>query len=226
MNYPFSIAPKAQPDPVADLPMVEAYMRWALIAAEEEIGREVLAEVLRANGLTKWIDQYPTAQMQLSSTITLGDYAALNTGLLAALGDNGIDRLIKIGSQSTKPALEQQGKLLNFASRAALKLLPQSSQVKAVLDGIKSDLDKLYKAEGYEVEISVEDRGTTWAYIDPSCALCAGKVAEAPICWGWVGTLSESLAWLTGKEFEVNQVDCRAMGASACVWEVSKTAKK
>jgi predicted hydrocarbon binding protein len=34
------------------------------------------------------------------------------------------------------------------------------------------------------------------------------------------------LTWLTGKVFDVEEVECRAMGAPACVWEVSKKAKE
>jgi predicted hydrocarbon binding protein len=47
-----------------------------------------------------------------------------------------------------------------------------------------------------------------------------------PMCWGRIGTLKEGLSWLTGKDFDVEEVECRAVGASACVWEVSKTPKE
>jgi len=32
--------------------------------------------------------------------------------------------------------------------------------------------------------------------------------------------------WLTGKNFEIQEVECRAQGAKACVWEISKTPKE
>jgi len=37
---------------------------------------------------------------------------------------------------------------------------------------------------------------------------------------------NEGVRWLTGKEFEVEEVECRATGAPACVWEISKTPKE
>jgi predicted hydrocarbon binding protein len=55
--------------------------------------------------------------------------------------------------------------------------------------------------------------------------MCAGKLADTPICWLFTGSLEESLRWLTGKEFEIVEVECRAAGAPACVWEVPKTPK-
>ena len=216
---------KAQHDPVTELPMVEAYMRWALMAAEQEIGSQALEIVLRENGLEKFVNHYPPANLKLNHNITVGDYTNLWTGLTQFFGADGKSKSIKVGRLSTKPALENQGKLFNFTSRTAIKLLPLSSQIKAVLDGIQGDIEKVYKGSGYSIDVRIEDRGDKWAYIDESCAICAGKETNMPMCWGWVGTLEESLTWLTGKHFEIDQVECRAMGASGCAWEISKTIK-
>jgi predicted hydrocarbon binding protein len=217
---------KAQRDSVTELPMVEAYMRWALMAAEAEMGDKALELCLRENGLERFIGHYPPEELNLSTSITVGDYANLCAGLMQSFGSDGKSRSIQVGRISTKPALEKQAKLFNFASRTAIKFLPLSLQIRTVLETIQSDLDKIYKADGYKSGIKIEDRGNKWAYSDESCAVCAGKEANAPICWSWVGTLEEALGWLTGKQFEIDQVECRAMGASACVWEISKTAKK
>jgi predicted hydrocarbon binding protein len=64
------------------------------------------------------------------------------------------------------------------------------------------------------------------AWIAEECPFCAGKHAEEPICHAFTGVLQESAAWLFGEEFEVRQTACRAMGASACIWEVNKTPKQ
>ena len=206
--------------------MIEAYMRWALIAAEEAIGGKALETVFSENDLTQFADSYPPAKMRLSQTVTVGDYANLSTGLLKFYGEAGSSEVVRLGRISTKPALESQGKLFNMAARTAIKLLPTSLQIKTVLEGIQSDLEKIYKQANHEVGVSIEDRDQAWAYIDKCCALCAGKEANVPICWSWVGTLEESLHWLTGKEFAVEQVECRAMGADSCVWEINKTPKR
>ena len=219
------IKDKVQRDPVAKLPMVKAYMRWALVAAEEEIGRSDLESILIKIGLERLANNYPSEDLKLSQDIHVSDYANLYIELLSYFGKNGKNKSIQLGRNSTKPALEKQGKLFNFASRTAIRLLPLSLQIKTVLESIQSDLEKIYRTGGYEVGVSIEDRDNRWAYIDESCALCAGKTANEPICWGWVGTLEESLNWLTGKQFEIHQVECRAAGASRCVWEISKTAK-
>ena len=219
------ITNKLHPDAVTALPMIEAYMRYALVEAESALGKQALETILSENDLTQFIDRYPPEKMRLSQTITVGDYANLSAGLMKFYGSTHTHEVVRLGRMSTKPALENQGKLFNFAARTAIKLLPISSQIKTVLEGIQSDLEKIYKAANHDPGVSIIDRGQTWAYVDQCCALCAGKEADVPICWSWVGTLEESLQWLTGKEFAVKQVKCRAMGAQACIWEVNKIPK-
>lgn len=213
-------------DPVTEVPQIEAYMRYALIAAEEMIGKPALDKILHENGMEQFIDNYPPEKIRLSPNFTHKDYTNLCIALGQFYGQDSASDLTRFGRISTRPALDKQGVLFNMAARTAIKFLPLSLQIKTVLESIKNDLDKIYREVAYDVGVSIEDRGDKWAYIDRSCALCAGKISDEPICWGWVGTLEESLNWLTGKEFEIDQVKCRAMGEPACVWEISKTAKK
>jgi predicted hydrocarbon binding protein len=220
-----NITNKIDRDPVTEVPQVDAYIRWALIAIEEMVGTQDLKSMLQANKLDRLIGNYPPENLKVSHNITHKDYANLCVGLLNYYGKDGKNQSIRFGRIATKPAIEKQGKLFNMTVTTAVKFLPFSLQVKTALDSIKNDLEKIYKEVEYDVSVSIEDRGDRWAYIDTSCAICAGKEADAPICWSWVGTLEESVRWLTGKEVAVDQVKCRAMGDSACVWEISKTPK-
>jgi predicted hydrocarbon binding protein len=219
------ITNKTNFDPVTEIPQVEAYMYYALTTMEKMIGTENLQEILHENKMQRLIKDYPSDSYKLSNNIKLGDYANLCTSLMEFYSPNGQSKSIEFGRISTKPILERQGALFNFTSRMAIKLLPTSSQVKTVLDSIKNDLKKIYKNTKVDIGIEIEDRGNKWAYIDKSCAVCAGKKSDSPICWSWVGTLEESLFWLTEKEFEINQTECRAMGAEFCIWEIMKSPK-
>ena len=53
-------------DPVADLPIVDAYMRWALLAAEEVVGKQGMSAILRQISLAHLIDSYPPEVLQVS----------------------------------------------------------------------------------------------------------------------------------------------------------------
>jgi hypothetical protein len=217
---------KIDRDPISEVPQVDAYVRWALLAAEEMVGTQNLQNILQENQLERFIKAYPPELLKINRNITHRDYANLCAGVMNFYGVDGKKESVRFGRLSAKPAIKNQGKLFNLTVTTAAKFLPVSLQIKTALDSIKNDLEKIYQEIDYDVNVSIEDRGDKWAYIDRSCAVCAGKESDTPICWSWAGTLEESLYWLTGKEFEVDQVECRAMGSSACVWEVNKTPKK
>ena len=210
-------------DPAADLPMVDAYMAWALKAAEEVVGKQGLGIILRENGLERFIDRYPPESLSLSNSITNADYANLCAGLLKFYGRAGKSVVVRIGRISSRLAIERQGALFNVAARTAIKLLPLSAQIKSGLENMQDGFRKIYKDT--DLHLRLEDRGNKWAYIAEVCPICAGKESDMHICWGWIGTLQEGTLWLTGKEFEIDEVECRAKGAPACVWEVSKSEK-
>ena len=220
------IKDKTRHDPVADLPFVDAYMTWALKAAEEVIGKQGLAIILRENGLERFIDNFPPETLVLSKDITSREYANLSTGILKFYGRAGKSVVIRIGRISSRFGVEKQGAIFNVAARTAIKLLPLSTQIKTGLENLQGGLRRIYKDGGYEFHVQLEDRGTKWAYVSETCPICAGKESDSHICWTWIGTLKEGLTWLTGNEFDVEEVECRAKGASACVWEVSKTARQ
>lgn len=220
------IKKKAEHDPVADLYMVDAYMRWALLAAEEVVGQRGLGIVLREAGLERLINNYPPNELRLSGNLSYGDYADLSSGLLNFYGRAGKSMVLRIGRISAKHGIEQQGALFGLGAVIAAKVLPLPTQLKIGLDTIQNGFQKLANSVGQELHLRIEDRGDRWAYVAPECAMCAGKQADDRICWLFNGTLQESLHWQTGKDLVIEEVECRALGAPACVWEVSKTPKE
>ena len=138
------ISDKPTHDPIADLKLVDAYMRWALEAAEEVVGKDGLAVVLRNAGLERFIDNYPPELLKISGTITLGDYAELCAGLLTFFGRAGKSMVIRCGRLTSKYAIEKQSNVYNVAAKAAAKLMPSGMQVKLVLDSMANVYNKLY----------------------------------------------------------------------------------
>ncbi len=214
---------KAQQDPIASLPLVDAYMRWALMAAEEVLGKPGLAIILRERGLERFIDNYPQEILKISGEITLGEYAQLSAGILNFYGRAGKSMVVRTGRLTSKYAVDKQGAIYNAAAKTAAKLMSPEKQVKLVLDSMSNGYNKLYAENNISLNFGVEDRGEKWAFTSAECPLCAGIEADLTICWGRSGTIQEALLWLTGKNFDVEEVECRAQGAAACVWEVNKT---
>jgi len=130
-------------DPIADLHMADAYMRWQLLAAEEVVGKQGLVTVLRENGLEKFIDNYPPEEFNFNSKITTGEYAALSAALMTFYGRAGRGMTLRIGRLSCKMAIEKQGALFNVAGSLALKLLPIGQQLKVGMENMQSGFRKL-----------------------------------------------------------------------------------
>jgi predicted hydrocarbon binding protein len=217
------IREKTPSDPVAALYIVEAYMRWALLAIEEVIGKQGMAVVLRDAGLEHLIDNYPPDETRISDSLTFGDYANLSAELLAFFGRAGKGMLRRIGRLSAQHGIRQQSGLFGLATVLSAKVLPVPVQLKVGLGHMQSGFTKLNQAAGQEVKLRLDDLGDRFAYVDQHCWQCAGKAAGEPICLIRAGTLQAALHWLTGKEFPVHETSCRATGAPACVWEIDKT---
>ncbi|WP_298402557.1 4-vinyl reductase [uncultured Chloroflexus sp.] len=209
-------------DPVADMLLVDAYMRWALLAAEEVIGRNGLAVVLRQAGLSQLIGNYPPEQLKATSGLTFYHYASLNAGLLNFFGRSARSMVLRIGRQTARLAIEHQSALFGTAALIASKVLPFATQVKLGLSAMQAGLRRLSQAVNQDRRLAIEDRGEAWAYIDYTCSMSAGKQADEPIGYIQCGVLQEALHWQTGREFTVEQIACRSMGAPASIWLVSK----
>lgn len=220
------IANKAEHDPVADLSIADAYMCWALLAAEEAVNKQGLDNVLKQVGLERFIGHYPPNELKVVTQIPFSDYSTLLTGLLSAYGRAGKNILMRVGRQSAKYGIEQQGALFGLAALAAVRLLPMPTQIKMGLENMQGGFRKVSQSVGQDMRLRIEDRGGKWAYVAEDCPMCAGKHADEHICMAFTGILMESALWLTGKEIAVEEVECRSMGAPACVWEVSKTPKE
>ena len=134
--------------------------------------------------------------------------------------------VLRIGRLSTNHSIKQQGEIFGVAITLASRVLPIPTQLEVGLKNMQKGLRKISQTVGQELHIQLQDRGDKLAYIDETCAFCAGKQSTQPMCWSFTGSLQEGGRWLTGKEFEIVEVECRAMGAPACVWEISKTPKE
>ena len=221
-----NIIDKTEHDPVADIPLSDAHLRWLLLAIEEVTGKQGTAAVLRQAGLTDLIDNYPLENTSVKGHYTFSEYANVNAALLSFFGRGGRSIVTRAGRVSYAKGLEQYGILLG-AALTAMRLLPENKRQKAGLEAIKFIWDKLYKDAGLPtLNIRTEDCGDHFKYRTGSCLGCAGKMSDSPICFTTVGMLTESFKWLTGKEYEVRETECRATGARECVFEINKTPRE
>jgi predicted hydrocarbon binding protein len=217
------IEDKAEHDPVCDLYLVDAYMRWALLAAEEVIGERGLGIVLREAGLGRLVGNYPPAEQEGASTkISFGDYASLSAGLYNFFGRAARSMVLRIGRISTQHGIKEQGAAFNVATLLATKVLPAPARIRIAMENMQRGYKRYSQQVGQDQVLYLEDRGDSLAYVAETCPVCAGKLSDGPMCALFDGVLAEAAHWITGRDFAVHEVECRAMGAQACVWEIAK----
>lgn len=214
-------------DPVAQMPLNDAYMRWALEAAEEVVGKDGLAVVLRQSGLERFVDHYPPDELDPPGHgITFGDYARLNGGLLSFYGRPGKGMVMRIGRISARKGIEHQSNVFNLGTVLAAKLLPSSTQIKMALSAMIAGFVVMGEKFGAKFEGTIEDGGDYWIYSLVTDPVSAGLSSDGPIGWLIEGSIEEAGRQIFGKFFDVTQVACRSMGAPASVWHVPKQASQ
>lgn len=218
---------KAEHDPVADLYVPDAWIRWALLAAEDIIGKLGVRVVLRKAGLEHLIDNYPSdEQPRPSRNLTFGDYTALNAGLLDFCGREGESKVLSIGHALINHSVMELGALDGIGAAALPRFLSLPAKLEIGMEIFQEAARKASLSIGQNRRVFIEDRGDKLAYITEDCDFCAGKLSDRPMCMLLTGVLQEGAHWLTGATFHIEEVECRAMGAKACVWEINKQPKE
>ena len=214
-------------DLTADLYLPDAYIRWMLLTAEDTIGKLGLRVVLRKAGLDHLIGNYPIyEQPRPSKRFTFGDYAALNTELINFFEHQGETQLLSMGRLAIKHSVTDQGALYGIGTVTLPKFASLSAQLKVSMEVIVEAVRRASQFIGQEHRLSLEDQGDKLVYSVQDCIFCAGKESNQPMCMYLTGNLQGALHWLTGEEFRIEEVECRAMGAKACVWEIHKQPKQ
>jgi len=201
----------SRPDSV----IVNTIVRQALVSAEEVMGANGLHAVLRSSGLERFVNNLPPND--LSPSIKTSEYAGLLRAIEDFYGRASKGMLRRIGKASFQYGVREQSALLGVAG-VALKLLPERQRIKFILNGLADALKK----SNAEVNAWVDESGERLAYIESTCAICHSRESATPICYLYVGSISEAVLWATSREFEVTETHCLAKGDEYCRFEVGE----
>ena len=195
--------------------IINSLVRQALTSMQEVMGDNGLNAVLRTSGLERFIGNFPPNNLEPS--IQASQYAKLNEAIEQFYGRGGKGMLRRIGKASFQYGVREQSALLGVAG-VALKLLPEKQRIKFILNGMADALKKSNPA----VNAWVDESGDRLAYIESTCAICHGRHSTEPICYLYVGSISEAVHWATGKEYIISETHCIAKGDEYCRFEVGE----
>ena len=186
-----------------------ALMRQAIVAVGEVMGEQGLKVVLRQAGLERYADELPPNNLEQG--VSTVDYAALNQAVQEFYGRAGKGMLQRIGRASFRYGIEEQATLMGVAG-TALKLMPQKTRIKFILTQMAKSLMDVNE----DTTIQVQETPQGFVFADYTCGVCCCRKDEQPICHLYVGSISEAVKWATGQDYEVHELECRAMDANAC----------
>ncbi len=209
-------------DPIADLKLVDAYFRWALLAIVEVVGENGLDSILKKAGMEKFRQSYGSDQLSAVSGFTFRDYANINAGVMQVLGAKEPRFVFHSGRVSARHAMRRYAQIFHPEPQLVNGLLTQEEQLRASLETILQGYQGVAENTGQEYHAWLTDTDDFFYYHLESCAVCAGKASTEPICLFFSGSLMESLKWYTSRQYNVREVACRSMSDPACVWEIAK----
>lgn len=199
-----------------DLYYVNALLFQTMIGIEDVLGKNGLTAVLRESGLERYIDNPPPND--LGKDILAREFAQLNAAVETFTGRAGKGMLRRIGRSAFDWASKEQMGTMGLAN-LALKALPQKLRMQAVLMGIKKGL--INNLDYSKIDIAFQDG--THIFTNYTNAISHLRTSDGPVCHLLVGSLSQAMAFATGKswqDFDVVETECRATGAAACRFEI------
>ena len=198
-----------------DSVIINSLVRQALTSMEEVMGEHGLNVVLKTCGLDKFVGNYPPNDLEPS--IKASQYAQLNQAIEDFYGRGGRGMLLRVGRASFQYGVREQAALLGVAG-VALKLMPEKQRIKFILNGMADALKK----SNPEVDAYLDESNGKLAYVESTCAICNGRHSETPVCYLYIGSVSEAVQWATGKEYEITETHCLAKGDEYCRFEIGE----
>jgi hypothetical protein len=187
-------------------------MRAMLLALQKVAGRNYEA-LLTSAGLTRYLTVLPAADQSLAATEQ--EVAQLYTGVYLILGE-ALTRLFHrnlgeayVAGITQNPAHQEM--------RARILAAPREQQLALFVREALGLIERAWPG------LRLREDSTAWYLTIDQCVICGGvQNAGAPICGQLPALLSGLAKALLGRRIRVAEVECRAMGAAACIFAVYK----
>ena len=187
--------------------------RQTLLAINQVLGEKGSKDIYRSAGLDAYLATLPPDD--LTQTFNSHDYSRLLKTIETAYDQKGPWILERIGRETFHIVLREQSTLMSSAKRI-ISLRPLEQRIQIMMQTIVDTQQKTYP----HAETWLEDKQGQLAYIEQNCLVCAGRQSSKPVCHLTVGFIHEALQWATGKDVQVNEIDCIAKGDAFCRFSI------
>ncbi|MFQ5421486.1 MAG: V4R domain-containing protein, partial [Anaerolineae bacterium] len=179
-------------------------------------GRNGLNALLNLTNMRQLIQEIPPDNLERAFDFAY--ITNLNRGLDEIYGPRGGRGLALRGGRAIfSRGLKQFGALAGVGD-LAFKVLPLSTKLKIGVPAVARIFTQFSDQTS-----RVKEFDDHFLYYIDRCSMCWERHTDRPICFIAVGILQEALRWVSGGlEFRVEEIECIAMGAEACLFKIDK----
>jgi predicted hydrocarbon binding protein len=190
-----------------------AGMRLLIMAVERVTGEKGVSAMLRSAGLEKYVGNYPPNEIVFN--IPYSEYSAFGKAMEDFYGRAAKSMQIRVGHELIKYGLNEQPRLLGVVA-PAMKFMPMAMKMKFSMDKVAQRTREL------GIPIDFRDVGDHYEFIVGMCPYCYNRHTNIG-CNAMAGALQATLLWATGKQFHVEEFECRGQGGQVCGYRIGKT---
>lgn len=177
-----------------------------------ELGVDNLSAVLDKAGLSLLLAD-PTAAARFDASASAEAYAGLQQALRTYYGRGARGILLRVGAKFWKRLLAESPLTVKPQIPLA-RTLASAARPKPALDL----LARLLAAKPGDITVHTLDLDLL--LVDHVSPTADGQRGDEPICWVTMGLAREALYWATGREYDIAETSCRALGATACEFHI------
>ena len=178
-----------------------------------ELGADQFNAMLSlANLPAEW--KTPDVFLKLNPYDSAHVYAALQTAMRTYFGRGARGVLLRVGQRLWNHLLDDAA-LGGKAQAVVIRRLPLSTRR-------KSTLELLAKFLGTQSgDIAIHTLDLDLLLVDNASPSAHDQSEPSPICFVTQGLIRESLFWATGKNYDVEEIHCKAQGEHACEFKIT-----
>jgi len=198
---------------VSDIKFSNRILRRFAETIALELGADQFNAMLSlANLPAEW--KTPDVFLKLNPYDSAHVYAALQTAMRTYFGRGARGVLLRVGQRLWHDLLDDATFGIK-AQAAVVKRLPLASRRKPTLEL----LAKFMGAQSGDIAIHTLDLDLL--LVDNASPSTHDQSEPSPICFVTQGLIRESLFWATGKNYDVDEIHCKAHGEHACEFRIT-----
>ena len=198
---------------MSDIQFSNRILRRFAETVAHELGADQFSAMLNlANLPAEW--KTPQAFLALNPYDSAHIYAALQTAMRIYFGRGARGVLLRVGQRLWDRLLEDAALGIK-AQAAVIRRLPLSTRRKPTLELLAKFLGTR------PGDIAIHTLDLDMLFVDHVSPTAHDQKEPSPICFVSQGLIRESLHWATGKDYDVQEIHCQAMGEHTCEFKIT-----